>query len=164
MAAVSWPAWRACLDDAATIKRMLRSQRILVTIGFVLLAWLLHTNLCEWVYKEQLPYGSSGGVATYWHSILWARTHKLPPAAMPTPGHSRNSYTGIVTDFGVNPGDAVVFGIALPLTLLMLVAYSWLGWRRDARAARGLCPVCGYDLRGASEPSAACPECGSKSA
>ena len=36
-----------------------------------------------------------------------------------------------------------------------------LGWRHAARTARGLCPGCGYNLKGDSDqPADKCPECG----
>ena len=51
--------------------------------------------------------------------------------------------------------------VAAPLALLggAVLVPKLLEWRRRrARAARGLCPSCGYDRRGSA---GACPECGS---
>jgi predicted RNA-binding Zn-ribbon protein involved in translation (DUF1610 family) len=138
---------------------MLRSQRILVTLGLLFLAWLLHVNLCEWMFKERLPWVREGDISRYVHTIICVWTHEQPPSTTQA-RLSPQAYTGLVTQARVDRADAVVFGMALPLTLVMLVMYLWLGWRRDARRRRGLCEACGYDLRGASRTDAPCPECG----
>lgn len=49
--------------------------------------------------------------------------------------------------------NSVVFGAPV---LAALLARRW--WRRRARRREGLCPGCGYDLRGS--PARVCPECG----
>ena len=61
---------------------------------------------------------------------------------------------------------AVTMPLWLPLLLVLALAGN-SGWcarywhRRQTRAARGLCPACGYDLRGSPAPGrGACPECG----
>ena len=47
---------------------------------------------------------------------------------------------------------------AVTLPLAAAVGWGlWLGRRPARRATRGLCPSCGYDLRGSTER---CPECG----
>jgi hypothetical protein len=147
---------------------MLRSQRILVTLGLLLLAWLLHVNLCDWAFKKRLPWINEGGASRYLHTIIWTWTHEQPTGPAPVqprfapvqPQLSPNAYTGLLTQARVDRADAVVFGMALPLALVMLVMYLRLGWRRDARRRRGLCEACGYDLRGAAQADAPCPECG----
>ena len=56
------------------------------------------------------------------------------------------------------PGFAIntVFYAAI---LWMLFAAPF-ALRRRRRIKRGLCPTCGYDLRGRSGESTLCPECG----
>ena len=39
---------------------MLRSQRILVILGLVLGAWLVHVNMCDWVINRNMVYWSAG--------------------------------------------------------------------------------------------------------
>ena len=81
---------------------------------------------------------------------LPALTRYRRPENLPIELHRRRIYI-VPTGFGLG------FSVLL---LVMLVMYLALGWRRDARAARGLCAGCGYDLRGLKEPTARCPECG----
>lgn len=50
--------------------------------------------------------------------------------------------------------DAAFYGVLWTIPLLAIPA-----WRRARRRSRGLCPLCGYDLKGAG-PGAPCPECG----
>jgi hypothetical protein len=64
--------------------------------------------------------------------------------------------------------SALMWWVALTLLIvftLTLAEYAWrirrarLGARGAERAATGLCPACGYDMRGL-EFSERCPECG----
>jgi hypothetical protein len=51
--------------------------------------------------------------------------------------------------------NTIVFAL-----ILWLPFSAPLGLRRRRRIRRGLCPKCGYDLRGSGPHTAACPECG----
>ncbi len=59
------------------------------------------------------------------------------------------------------------FHTLTPLWMMFVAtaAPAFVLWRSHGRAARrvrqGRCVACGYDRRGLSSPSAACPECGS---
>jgi hypothetical protein len=66
---------------------------------------------------------------------------------------------GILPLLPIWPGFAIntVFYAAV-LWMLFVAPFALRRWRR---IRRGLCPKCGYDLRGAATDSAACPECGS---
>ena len=70
----------------------------------------------------------------------------------------------LVHDAGGHPKSKVSFGVPLWLPLALLAAAPAAraaafarGRRRKARLRRGLCPACGYDLRGTPGE---CPECG----
>jgi hypothetical protein len=130
-----------------TRRRMPKSQRILVFAGLLVLAWILHVLLCDWVIKE--PCKAESRIIAYNHG-------RVPIlGGMANPYH----YTGLFAFSDDGRGFAVVFGIVLPLALIGTDVYLLLGWRHDARIERGLCPQCGYDLRGAA-PGSGCPECG----
>jgi hypothetical protein len=61
------------------------------------------------------------------------------------------------------PAVPTPVGFALDTAFYAAIAFTlWCApgvVRRRRRRARGLCPACGYDLKGA--PTATCPECGS---
>jgi len=79
-------------------------------------------------------------------------------------------YNSPPTEFGFRGGleNAMVFAgwsllfLGLPLIILAAgLGAVWVWVRRRRRIRRGLCPACGYDLRGtAAASSARCPECG----
>jgi hypothetical protein len=69
--------------------------------------------------------------------------------------HARFPLAGSTTDIYVIPWWHVVLLTAVPpAVLLRRVARRRI---KDRRAARGLCPTCGYDLRATTDR---CPECG----
>jgi hypothetical protein len=53
------------------------------------------------------------------------------------------------------------WGFTLPLwmPLLVVAGFAIREWRRPRSGRHGLCPSCGYPLRGLA-PGATCPECG----
>ncbi|HEX2970752.1 MAG TPA: hypothetical protein VHP11_00365 [Tepidisphaeraceae bacterium] len=55
----------------------------------------------------------------------------------------------------------VPYWLIMMLTLILPLVWGQQEWkqRRTRRIARGLCPICGYDLR-AHRPGQRCPECG----
>ncbi len=130
---------------------MIRSQRVLMAVGLLVVAGTLHAMLCEWDYHHTST--------TRMPCIVG---YKHEPAVAQSRGRSRhNWYTGLFAEPDVGKGIAVVFGVITPLVLVALDAYLLLGWRHAARMARGLCPRCGYDLRGTGHRNAGrCPECG----
>jgi hypothetical protein len=69
-------------------------------------------------------------------------------------------FTGVLDLFrrALWPGFAInaVFYAAI-LWLLFAASFALRRWRR---IKRGLCPKCGYDLRGSADDSSLCPECG----
>ncbi len=112
-----------------------RSQRITVLIVIGLVAWLLHVSLCDWFL----------GVNERGYRIF----------AVPR-------LIGLCAQSGTGPTVASIFGLVVPVALVGLGVYLWLGWRHEERRAGGLCPRCGYDLRGSGGSGRVCPECGWK--
>lgn len=58
-------------------------------------------------------------------------------------------------------GDHFLYGyylLSTGYTLVFVALMHWPDTRLRRRLRRGLCPACGYDLRGGSGPT--CPECG----
>jgi hypothetical protein len=130
---------------------MLRSQRILLILMFVFVAWLLHTNTCEWVFRRQVSP----------ERPLCAWTHdsaSINPATAPRPLHLFPQVTGLIAQ--VDHTTALVAGVAAPLLLLACAVYLILGWKTAARLQGRCCLKCGYDLRGLTGPLIKCPECG----
>jgi hypothetical protein len=127
---------------------MLPSQRILLAVSLLLIAWVLHVSLCDWVINGPIMGGDGGQRPIWsWHEVRGA------PGAIPT-------YTGVYTQRHAGRTESLLLGIIVPLLLITLVVYLYLGWRRDRRVACGLCAACGYDLRGVPESTRKCPECG----
>ena len=134
------------MNGYAERPRMSRSQRILVFVSALVLAWMLHVLLCNWVVRA--PARSASRIVAYDHGQF------------PIPGivNPLSHYTGLFASDRDGRNFAIVFGVVVPLALLCVDGYLLLGWRRAARLERGRCPKCGYDLRGKHD--AGCPECG----
>jgi len=132
---------------------MIRSQRIFIGLSLPALAWPLHVNMCDFVYKAQIPLNAQSArsnLAVYVpHQPILVWRHTVPSI----------SYTGLITQRDTSRPVAAIFGVVLPITLLLLDAYLWLGWRRGRLISLGPCPHCQYDLRG-QRNDAKCPECG----
>jgi hypothetical protein len=101
-----------------------------------------------WIEYRRIPRPENDGERGWWYvegHILWGIRYGNPPPP-PSPWYHR---------------------VRLPLGLLAPAAFSpaavWLfrrvgaRARRNRRAAAGLCPACGYDLRAGHDR---CPECG----
>jgi hypothetical protein len=93
------------------------------------------------------------GLRTYWLGDNDTRIMSFP-----APGFSADSsvymsagYRDVSCNVAIRPW--------LPLVLFLVLPALWLIRRRKASRAkrRGLCPVCGYDLRATPDR---CPECG----
>ncbi len=124
---------------------MLKSQRILLIGGLILIACSLHMTLCEWIFRVR-------GVPWEPVEIIEYR-HRIPDGP--------DLFTGLLAAPNVSHPVAVLVGVIVPLTLLGLVLFLVLGWRHGERLNRGLCPSCAYNLRGNSDkPADVCPECG----
>ncbi len=128
---------------------MIRSQRVLVVVGLLTVAWLLHVMLCEWEYRRQ---------ATSTMPRIVAYQHERTPTQVRRGGRRTERYTGLFVQRGVSHGIAAVFGVITPLVLVGVNACLLLGWRHAACVAQELCPQCGYSLVGLTGDK--CPECG----
>ena len=135
---------------------MTRAQRIIVIVVSLIIAWMLHLLTCEWVYKERRAS----------HDLILVYENVEDP--MPTvtglvvdPTRSRRA---VQADTRVYRLFVVILGIAVPLTIIGFDLWLLFGWRHSAQIARGLCPGCGYDLKGDGDrPAQRCPECGWRS-
>jgi hypothetical protein len=95
------------------------------------------------------PRGRVLSVVTGWPVAEWSHARQFWPDPFPAVIPVRPIWAGLVADTAV-----------FACTWAMVPALFWLAGaaRRRRRAARGFCPFCGYDRKGA--PSDACPECG----
>src|SRR5687768_11205503 len=127
---------------------MTRLQRIFLAICLPLFAWLLHISHCDWHYNDQVllsPPADSGRSTPIWIRQRFDLGSRVTLT------------TGIVAQPQVERQTALLWGILLPLILLAGDVFFMLGFRTRHRRERGLCTVCGFDLRGTSDR---CPECG----
>jgi hypothetical protein len=132
---------------------MLLSQRIVLIVGLLVVAWLLHVNLCDWKINE----GVLAGDDHHREICAWVTTED---AATPGSAIPKDAYTGLFTERDVGFAESFTLGVVGPLLLLLLVTCLLLGARHASRVQHGLCIKCGYDLRGLNGASARCPECG----
>src|SRR5688572_9831255 len=68
--------------------RMLRSQRILIVVGLVIIAWLLHVTTCDWAVYRTMEYWntqrmSSSRIVVGWETAATVGTTPPPNQAMP---------------------------------------------------------------------------------
>ena len=119
---------------------MTRPRRLILATSLLLSSVLLHHFFCRWVFGA--THSSSVRVLAY-------------RATDQTPGGETISMYGIVSR-GVPGPVAGVFGVVVPLNMLLALAYLVVGWREESRAAAGRCIGCGHPLAGARR----CPECG----
>ena len=137
---------------------MLRSQRILLIIGLLIIAWLMSVNVCDWVFNDEIDRRVGSQQREIW---AWVASERpVLDFEGKTVIGTVKSYTGLFTEAGVNHTVSFTLGVIAPLLMLLAVMYLLLGARHAARVKRGLCIKCGYDLRGLKEPAARCPECG----
>lgn len=129
---------------------MTTSQRLLAVAGFIGLAVLLNTTLCEWRFERL--------------SRAWRWDTKIigfmSDRGRAPDGRRRFANVGVFAQRSEHWDVAIVCGVAVPLFLLGASAYLLIGWRRQARRERGLCQTCGYDLHAGQNIRAKCPECG----
>ncbi len=135
---------------------MTRSQRVVLIVFTLLIAWILHITTCEWGFRQ--PHRAYDEVFVYIHK--------------PEPGERDPTATGLMVDPQSSGRQSqadrrvyrllvLIFGVAVPIAIVGLDVWLFLSWRQAARAARGLCPGCGYDLKGdRDQPADLCPECG----
>ena len=122
--------------------RTTRAQRSVVFISLGLTAVLLVITMCDWTYAD----------FTRGRLVLIGRTSNT---------RTTTTITGITTAPGVSRATSVVLGLVVPTLLVGTGLYLFFGWRQQIRVAAGLCPRCGYDLRGDGVARATeCPECG----
>jgi len=138
---------------------MLLSQRILLIAGLLVIAWLLHVNLCDWMVNGQ-PMRRQG--AQQQEILAWVATETTHGTGDPTTTYTTYTFTGLFTELGVGYTASFALGVIVPLALVLLVGCLLLGARPAIRRQRGLCAKCGYDLRGLNGTSTKCPECGAE--
>ena len=134
---------------------MTKTQKAVVFVPVLIVAWLLHVTLCEWEFRAQ--HAST-------MNLLFGYQQEAQPgrlflftglAAQPISGRSNQA------DARIYRLLVILVGVAMPIALVGADVYLLLGWRQAARTKRGLCPQCGYDLIGdGNRPANRCSECG----
>lgn len=112
---------------------MATSTRLVLLITFVIVALFLHLTICQW-------------------SLTWPAGEPLITITTET------DRMGLFSRGAIEPVDGLVFGVAAPILLIGLAVALSFEWHSKARALRGGCPGCGYDLRACGHGP--CPECG----
>ena len=138
---------------------MTRGQRRIILIGLPAIAWCIHVFLCDWKYKTT-RLGINAIVLFVEHDETVPFLLQVTGPRQDTTGGTigRPTFTGIYPDRLVSRPTGALAGILLPMALVTLAGWLWLGWRHDDRDEHGLCVECGHDLRGIEH--ATCPECG----
>jgi len=130
-------------------RRMLKSQRILVFVSLLMFAWMLHVTYCDWHWRYD-----RGHLVRPFPGIVAFRVDRIAGSG----GSAEPIYAGLFRGKEIGQQTAVCMGVIMPLALVCFDAYLLLGWRYDSRVRRGVCPACGYNLRGKLKDG--CPECG----
>ena len=142
------------------------TQRVMLIVGMLLVATLLHIRFCDWMLGEKVPptlYGGSAvvlgwEVETTEPYVQPADRRPRSTAALRATGQNMVIKWGIVAERGRSVEDAIVYGTATPSLLLLFVLVLIVGIRSHRRRARGACLKCGYELH--FNYDAGCPECG----
>ena len=120
------------------------------------------------VGATNIPFGPSRAWTAQTISTTPDEMRHLRQAALATPSQkqaARFLAAANVTDaFGVQGAWWRLIGVPhwLPIALCTVPPLRWSLRRitRRRRVAKGRCPHCGYDLRGAGGTAGPCPECG----
>lgn len=124
-------------------------QRVVLIITLFLLAWMMHTSFCEWVWREgvhenQLLFGG-----------FFAENQK--PTQSPFSVSAQDAW-GVRVEYGTNRTLCILLGMVLPLALLCIAVFLAVGMRHARRREHGMCLRCGFDLKYNYDNG--CPECG----
>src|SRR5262245_36976818 len=103
-----------------------KQKRAVIAVGVLIVAAILHVGLCEWHFGGAL-----------------GRTDRFDPICVQW---SQNNPYGLSARRGVSRESALRDGVALPISLVVLVAALCLHWRERDRIADRRCLNCGHLL------------------